>query len=250
MNFLQLSMSGLFIGVMSCPVFAEGNKNPQVNGVGLGGTRVIYPASSKGVTLRVDNSADHPFLVKSTVLDENRHEHEEAPFIVTPPLFRLDGGQRNTLNIIRTGGDFPVDRESMNWLCVQSISPEADSVWAGGNKEGAGRDKISASMRLLPSSCIKLLVRPDVVQGNPVDVADKVSWSISGKTVIASNPTPFYMNIGHIAFNGKKIKMDRSYIPPFSEGKFISPGNEIKGTVKWTVIGDYGEEREKTAVVK
>ncbi|EBU3912551.1 fimbria/pilus periplasmic chaperone [Salmonella enterica] len=248
MNFLQSGISCLFIGVISFSVFAEGNNTPQVNGVGLGVTRVIYPSSSKGVTLRVDNSTDFPFLVKSTVLDENRHEG--AAFIVTPPLFRLDGGQRNTLQITRTGGDFPGDRESMNWLCVQSISPEADSVWAGGKKEGAGPDKISASMRLLPSSCIKLLVRPGVIKGNPVDVADKVSWSISGKTVMASNPTPFYMNIGHVDFNGKKITMERSYIPPFSEEKFISPVNEIRGTVKWTVIGDYGEEREKIATVK
>lgn len=248
MNLLQLSISGLLMGVMSCPAFADGNNNQQINGVGLSVTRVIYPPGSRGVTLRVDNPADHPFLVKSTVLDENRHGG--AAFIVTPPLFRLDSGQRNTLTITRTGGNYPADRESMNWLCVQSVSPEADSVWAGGNKDGAGRDKVSASIRLLPSSCIKLLVRPEVVQGNPADVADKVSWRISGKTVTASNPTPFYMNISQLSFNGKKIKMDRSYIPPFSEEKFPLSGNEIKGTVKWTVIGDYGEEREKTAAVK
>ncbi|EHI3950318.1 TPA: molecular chaperone [Salmonella enterica subsp. enterica serovar Birkenhead] len=83
-----------------------------------------------------------------------------------------------------------------------------------------------------------------------MDVADKVSWSVSGKTITATNPTPFYMNTSQASFNGKKLKMDKSYIPPFSDEKYPLPGNEIKGTVTWSVIGDYGETREKTFSVK
>ncbi|MEX9584473.1 fimbrial biogenesis chaperone [Proteus vulgaris] len=251
MNLLRLSLSGLLIGVMSCPSLADGNNQQQVGqagGVGLSATRVIYPLGSRSVTLRVDNPADYPFLVKSTVQDESLRE--KGPFIVTPPLFRLDSGQHNTLTITRTGGNYPNNRESMNWLCVQSVPPEADSVWVDGNEADAGRDKVSARIRLLPSSCIKLLVRPEAIQGQPVDVADNVSWHISGKTLTANNPTPFYMNISQLTFNGTKIQMGKRYIPPFSEERFPLSGNETKGTIKWTVIGDYGEEQEKTATVK
>ncbi|HFW0074994.1 TPA: molecular chaperone, partial [Salmonella enterica subsp. enterica serovar Saintpaul] len=92
--------------------------------------------------------------------------------------------------------------------------------------------------------------RPETLQETPVDVADKVSWSVSGKTITATNPTPFYMNISQASFNGKNLTMDKSYIPPFSDEKYPLPGNEIKGTVTWSVIGDYGETREKTFSVK
>ncbi|EMW0450048.1 fimbria/pilus periplasmic chaperone, partial [Salmonella enterica] len=185
-------------------------------------------------------------LIKSVVLDESTKK--AAPFIVTPPLFRLDGGRRNAIKITRTGGDYPADRESLNWLCVQSIPPEPDAAWAEGKKEGGA--KASVNVQLSLNSCIKLLVRPDAVHGNPVDGADKVSWTIKGKDITASNPTPFYMNVSRATVNGKKLNMERSYIPPFSDEKYALPeGVMAKATIQWTVVGDYGEKKEKTVTV-
>ncbi|EAO9968738.1 molecular chaperone [Salmonella enterica] len=234
-------VSGILISGMSCMALADDS------GVSLGATRVIYPSDSKGVTLSVDNKAGNPFLIKSVVLDESTKK--AAPFVVTPPLFRLDGGRRNAIKITRTGGDYPADRESLNWLCVQSIPPEPDAAWDEGKKEGGGA-KASVSVQLSLNSCIKLLVRPDAVQGNPVDVADKVSWTIKGKDITASNPTPFYMNVSRATVNGRKLNMERSYIPPFSDEKYSLPeGVMAKATIQWTVVGDYGEQKEKTVMV-
>ncbi|EDS7589095.1 molecular chaperone [Salmonella enterica subsp. diarizonae] len=244
-QFQTLIISGLIfsgLGLSGSAVSSE-NKDNNGGGVNLGASRLIYPSDKKGIILRVNNTADHPFLVKSEVMDESMQH--EAPFIVTPPLFRLDGGQHNTLSITRTGGDFPVDRESINWLCVQSIPPEPDSVWAE-----TGRDNISVTSRLLPGICIKLFVRPDVAHGNSLDVADKVTWTIEGKTVTASNPTPFYINISKASVNGKKIKIDKTYIPPFSEEKYPLPDGVVKNSiVKWTVVGDYGENKDEKTVL-
>lgn len=216
-------------------------------GVSLGATRVIYPSESRAVTLSVKNSADNPFLIKSVVLDESTKQ--TAPFIVTPPLFRLDGGRSNAVKITRTGGSYPSDRESINWLCVQSIPPEPDAAWAEDKKED-GAVRASVNVQLSLNNCIKLFVRPGSVRGNPVDVADKVSWAIKGKNVTASNPTPFYMNISKVSVNGKKLDIKRSYIPPFSEEKYLLPKDIMpKATIKWTVVGDYGEKKEKIVMV-
>ncbi|HFW3777499.1 TPA: molecular chaperone [Salmonella enterica subsp. enterica serovar Thompson] len=210
MNYLKPGASVLMFVCLSSLAFAGEDNGQQVNSISLGTTRVIYPAGSRGVPLTVSNQASHPFLVKSVVLDEGMQH--DAPFIVTPPLFRLDGGQRNTLTITRTGGRFPADREAMSWLCVQSIPPEADSSWVEDKKGSTGHGKVSVRVRLLPRSCIKLFVRPETLQGTPVDVADKVSWSVSGKTITATNPTPFYMNISQASFNGKNLKMGSVWI--------------------------------------
>lgn len=245
-----LVVSGFVFFGVSCAVMADENNPRPVDGVEPGATRVIYPSDSKGVTLRVNNTADHPFLVKSVVLDESMQH--EAPFIITPPLFRLDGGQRNTLNITRTGGNFPPDRESINWVCVQSIPPEPDAAWAEDKsaKDSPDRNKPSVTVQTLPNNCIKLLVRPGTVQGSPVDMADKVKWATEGRKITASNPTPFYINISKISVNGKNIKMGKTYIPPFSEEKYPLPERVVKNsTVKWVVLGDYGEEKEKTGTV-
>ncbi|MFK8995831.1 molecular chaperone [Enterobacter sp. 04-C-04-SI-ECC] len=69
----------------------------------VGGTRLIYNGNDNEASLPVSNSRDAvPYLIQSWVeLGENAKE--KVPFIVTPPLFRLDGGHENTLRIIYTG---------------------------------------------------------------------------------------------------------------------------------------------------
>lgn len=248
MNYLQLCISSLVLGSLSLPSLAAGNPGSANGGGELGASRLIYPAEGRGVTLSVSNHADHPFLISSSVLDESTGN--DAPFVVTPPLFRLDGGQRNILTVTRTGGNFPADREALNWMCVRFIPPDADSAWNEDGKDKHGKEEVSVDVKVVSGNCIKLMVRPAAVQGSPVEMADKVTWSVKGKDLTANNPTPFYMNIGQALFNGKTIKVGRGYIPPFSEEKYALPGNEIKGTVKWSVIGDYGEEKEKTVTVK
>ncbi|EAN8329755.1 fimbria/pilus periplasmic chaperone [Salmonella enterica] len=220
----------------------------QSSGVTLSATRVIYPLNAKGASLGVTNPQDYPVLVKATVLDEE--QKKDAPFIITPPLFRLDGGQQNSLSIARTGGNYPADRESLNWICVQGIPPEPDSAWSGDDKAGTDKKKMSMNVQIIISSCIKMLVRPEGVNGNPLSVADKVSWKVSGKTLTAANPTPFYMNVSSLTFNGAKLDMARGYIPPFAEEKISLPsGAAAKGALKWEVIGDYGEKKEQTVQI-
>lgn len=247
---LQLMIvSSLILLHPSGSVFAAENNTGAPDGVGLGASRVIYPSGSRGVSLKVNNTADNPFLVKSEVLDESGQH--EAPFIVTPPLFRLDGGQSQALSIVRTGGDFPADRESINWVCVSSIPPEPDSAWDD-SKRDAGKEKIAVAIRMLPVRCVKLFVRPSGVRGNSLDAANKVTWTIKGGAVVSSNPTPFYINISEASVEGKKLKMGKSYIPPFSEERYLLPHGIAKSNsvVRWSVIGDYGEEKEKTVTVK
>lgn len=244
---LRLITKIVWLTLISHSVLAtEGNVSSLSPGVTLGATRVIYPLNGKGVSLSVTNPHDFPVLVMSSVQDEA--QKKEASFVITPPLFRLDGGQRNALNITRTGGDYPADRESINWICVQGIPPEPDSAWAGDEKQGtSGKSRVSMNVQVIVSSCIKLFVRPESVSGNPVGMADKVSWKVSGKSITATNPTAFYMNISSVSFNGAKLNMSRSYIPPFSEEKIMLPsGAATGGTLKWEVIGDYGEKKERT----
>ncbi|EHO3245598.1 fimbria/pilus periplasmic chaperone, partial [Escherichia coli] len=88
----------------------------------LGATRVVYNPDSAGETLTVINDQDYPMLVQSEVLAED--QKGAAPFVVIPPLFRLDALQSSRLRIVRTGGDFPSDRESLQWVCVKGIPPK------------------------------------------------------------------------------------------------------------------------------
>lgn len=121
---------------------------------------MIYSLESPGATLTVINNHNYPMLVQSVVLTEGKQKY--APFIVTPPLFRLDALQSSRLKVIRTGGDFPNDRESIQWLCVKGIPPKEDDKWAEDQKI---INKVSLHVQFSINNCVKLFIRPESVKG-------------------------------------------------------------------------------------
>ncbi|EGA2769291.1 hypothetical protein H5K18_003771 [Salmonella enterica] len=58
------------------------------------------------------------------------------------------------------------------------------------------------------------------------------------------------MNISWASVNGKKLKMDKTYIPPFSEEKYPLPEGVVKNNaISWSVVGDYGEEKKILSIL-
>lgn len=213
----------------------------------VGATRVIYSTESSGATLTVQNVQDYPMLVKSTVYAEDKTT--AAPFIVTPPLFRLDGQQQSRVRIVRTGGDFAKDRETLQWLCVTGIPPQADDEWAKKNGQVVKPSQATINVQISVSSCIKLLVRPSSVKGSSTDVASSLVWQRQGGKLKVTNPTPFYMNLQSASVGGKKID-GLDYVPPRGEREFMLPKGAA-GEVKWQLITDFGgESRPYTSALK
>lgn len=202
----------------------------------LGATRVVYNPDLSGEKLTVINDHDYPMLVQSEVLAED--QKSRAPFVVTPPLFRLDALQSSRLRIVRTGGSFPGDRESLQWVCVKGIPPKEDDKWAEEANKSKLADKVSLQVQLSVSSCIKLFVRPPSVKGHPEDVAGNVTWQKAGNKLKGNNPTPFYINLSELKMGGKEVK-ERHYIAPFSSYEYPLPAGAT-GRVQWQVITDCG----------
>ncbi|RJT41142.1 fimbrial biogenesis chaperone [Rahnella woolbedingensis] len=195
-----------------------------VGGVTIGGTRLIYNGGKKEASLNVTNTDTNPYLIQSWAETQNGGA-EKAPFIVTPPLFRLEGNQQNLLRIVRTGGNLPEDRESLYWLNIKSIP-------AGSKKEGANTLQIAVKTR------IKLLYRPQALKGMPEEVTNKLTWSQSGTRLTVNNPTPFVMNFQQVKVGGREIK-DITYVLPMTQAIFTTPVN-VSGPVSWKLISDYG----------
>ena len=211
--------------------------NTQSFSVRLGAMRVIYNPASVGETLAITNPQDYPILVQSQAFAEDMKT--KAPFVVTPPLFRLDGQQQSRLRIVRIGGYFAEDRESLQWWCVRGIPPKAGDAWA---KEQNGKavveKKVSLNIQMSINSCIKLFVRPECMKGHPDDVAASLAWHRQGNQLKAVNNTPFYMNLTSLKVGGVDVH-DIHYIPPFSTYTFALPRGAA-GKVSWVVINDYG----------
>ncbi|EGT5682895.1 molecular chaperone [Cronobacter turicensis] len=194
-------------------------------GVIVGGTRVVYQSDKKEASVPVTNNDDINYLIQSWV-DTDATGAAKAPFMVTPPLFRLDAHQDNTLRVVRTGGNLPEDRESLYWLNIKSIPSAA-------KKEGVNRLQIAIKTR------IKLMYRPASINGKPDDVANMLKWHTEGNTLVVENPTSFYMNFNNISINGNNLN-DINFAVPKGESRFQLAKGMKHGTLSWTIINDFG----------
>ncbi|HCR3984980.1 TPA: fimbria/pilus periplasmic chaperone [Kluyvera ascorbata] len=193
-------------------------------GVIVGGTRVIYNGEKKETSISVKNPDKSSFLIQSWS-DAGESSADKSPFMVTPPLFRLGGGQENTLRIIRTGGNLAEDRESLYWLNIKSIP-------ATEKKDNVNTLQIAVKTR------IKLIYRPQSLTQQPEDLTGKLSWQRSGNKLTVSNPTAYYMNFSTLKVGTSTVK-DATYVAPMSSASFSIP-NGASGDVSWTLINDFG----------
>lgn len=248
-KYIALVYTAAVVGVCSCllPMRAVAmNVSATEFSVSLDATRLIYDPASAGATLTVTNPQDYPMLVQSKVLDEAMVQ--KAPFIVTPPLFRLDGLQQNKLRIVRTGGTFAPDRETLQWLCVKAIPPQSDDAWA---QAGPQAKTVQMNLQLSVNACLKLLVRPGSIKGRPVDVAHQLAWQQKGQQLTVRNPTPFYMNFSSVRLGGVAVG-ELDYVAPLSHKTVtVAHKGSAKAVVQWKVINDFGDvSQEYRADVK
>jgi P pilus assembly chaperone PapD len=194
-------------------------------GVVVGGTRLIYDGAKKESSLSVSNPDNVPYLIQSWV-ETTGGGAEKAPFIVTPPLFRLDGGQQNVLRVVRAGGDLPSDKESLYWMNIKSIP-------------SAQKETNQNTLQIAVKTRIKLIYRPQGLKGTPEEVTGKLSWQRSGNSLQVTNPTPFYMNFQEVKVAGKEVK-EATYVAPGGTASFALPAGVSGGSVSWKLISDYG----------
>lgn len=67
------------------------------SGVVVDSTRHLYKEGAREISANIENKDDTPYLIKSWV--EASEGTKDSFFMVTPPLFRLEGKQTNTVRV-------------------------------------------------------------------------------------------------------------------------------------------------------
>lgn len=195
-------------------------------GVIVGGTRVIYDGDKKEAGISIENPDASPYLVQSWIENE-AGQSDKSHFIVTPPLFRLDGNQKNTLRIMQAAQSLPGDRETLFWLNIKSI-PNADP------------SRANNTLQLAVNTRIKLIYRPSVLKGSsPEQASTRLKWSRVGRNLTVNNPTPYYINFQAISVGGHAVG-NVTYVAPNATATFALPAEMRGDKVEWKVISDYG----------
>ncbi|HID0997195.1 TPA: fimbrial biogenesis chaperone [Enterobacter roggenkampii] len=192
-------------------------------GVIIGGTRVVYDGNKKEASIDVNNPDKTPYLIQSWVETLNGGA-EKAPFIITPPLYRLDGGQQNIERVVVIG-NLPQDKESLYWLNIKAIpsAPKKDNT-----------------LQIAIKTRIKLIYRPAGLKSQqPQELSHQLTWRRNGNQLQVTNPTSYVINFNEISLGGKKIE-NVSYVLSGESMNFTLPAGANSTSVNYKVINDYG----------
>lgn len=210
-------------------------------GITINGTRVVYPAAQREVSLSMVNNGKEARLIQAWVDTgdaSQRPETSKAPFLVTPPMARVNPGNGQTLRIMFTGADLPQDRETVFWLNVMEIPPKPNAA-AGGDQN---------YLQMAVRSRLKLFFRPKGLTGSVDKAVDQLSWRVTkqgdGYMAECTNGTPFNVSFSDIRFKSTPAmkSMSKGGMCPAMGSKTLpvigSP--DASNTLVVSVINDYG----------
>lgn len=209
----------------------------------IGGTRVVFPAQDGEVTVRLTNDNTVPALVEAWIDRGDEHstpDKVDTPFLITPPLFRMEAHKDQSLRILATPATLPADRESLFWLNVLEIPPKPTGAAV------AGKNLLQFAIR----SRLKLFYRPADLPGDPLKAPGQVTWKAvadgTGYALEVRNPTPY-----HITIVQASLKIgDKSYA---SDSGMVDPSGTLRLKIKglasapaagtpiaYDIVNDYG----------
>ncbi|MBP5059146.1 fimbrial biogenesis chaperone [Pseudomonas chlororaphis] len=99
-------------------------------GVVITGTRLVYPAGEREITVKLDNNGTTPSLVQSWVDSgdvASSPTQSTAPFVLSPPVFRIDPSKGQSMRLMFSGAALPQEHESVFWLNVLEIPPKGQA---------------------------------------------------------------------------------------------------------------------------
>ena len=129
-------------------------------GVVITGTRLVYPAGQKEITVKLNNNGLHPALVQAWVDTgdiKSSPTSSKAPFVLSPPVSRIDPSKGQSLRLMFTGAPLASDKESVYWLNILEIPPKAEGP--------VDLNVLQMAFR----SRIKVFYRPDGPPGSATD---------------------------------------------------------------------------------
>lgn len=206
------------------------------------GTRVIYPQQQREVNIQLSNDGNKPSLIQAWIDngDANTSFNKiSVPFVLTPPIVRVEPDTGQTLRLTWTGTPLPQDKESLFWLNVLDIPPKSGSVTDANLLQMAIRSRL------------KVFFRPPALSAAGAnkafyDLRWKRSPSSPASALVIDNPSGYFINISSIIIehHEKNIKsLQSQMISPGGSAEFRFPSLPAvinDAALRYEVINDYG----------
>ena len=191
MSLLFITRSFLLISILYLSSFST------LASIVINGTRVIYPAEANEISIKLDNKGEKPVLVQSWIDNGDPKANPsniQVPFILTPPINRVNAQTSQTLRLSYTGDKLPKNKESIFWLNVLEIPAKTKNI--------DNKNQLQMAFR----TRIKLFFRPKGLKGQANNAIKNTTWKKTTKGIIVNNPTPFYISLSDLEIKVKKKK--------------------------------------------
>ena len=224
------------------------------------GTRIIYSAPAREVSVQIKNVGNVPSLIQ-VWLDRGDDTAQpgspqaQTPFVLTPPIARLEPTRGQTIRLMYSSEEIlPADRESLFYFNLLDIPPKPSSD----GEEVQQRNMLQLAVR----SRLKLFYRPEALKTMSSAAAWKqLTWhllpSANNSDTLAielGNPTPFYVNLQRaVALKSSAVSVESEspalveavMLAPFSTSRFAVPPAAYSITqadtgLRLQIINDYG----------
>jgi len=207
------------------------------------GTRFIYPSDAKHINLQLSNEDAHPNIVQAWADIDNPlsdPETADAPFIITPPMFRMEPKTGQTVRMMLISDDLPQDRESIFYLNILQIPPRLT--------EHADRNQMLVMLR----NRLKMFYRPPSIIGKVSDLGSQLRFHVTQEgqdwPINAHNPTDYYATLmaGEVQAGDRILVLNAEMLAPFSQGKWriakagLLPDLPLR--IRAALVDDYGAQ--------
>ena len=200
-------------------------------------SRVIYNSENKAATLSLKNNSTKPYIVQTWLEPgEDKTAPVKVPFIVTPPLIKIESQKESVLRFIYSGSGLPTDRESQVWINIQEIPPKPEN---------------ENTLQLAVRSKIKLFYRPQQIEADLPAAVKKLQWYVENGTLKLKNNSPLFITIGDLKLgnNSAPIRnMNQDMVPPYQTIDVLANVSKDVKSIQYTYINDYGGNTEMPVV--
>ncbi|WP_387464755.1 molecular chaperone [Photorhabdus sp. RM323S] len=202
--------------------------------------------SPGGVTLSMTNHTAQGYLVQGFVSpmdpDTGRFDTKTGqvpPFVVLPPLKRIEAGGKFLFRLRQLGKPLPQDRESAFVVSLRAIPGVAVPDISGAPASSHRSDRASQVQVALQMN-IRLFYRPQGVPARDnATVAKQVKFSRQGTQLRVENPTPYFLTFSVLKVGTQHADdhTRQTMVPPKGIQTY-SFTTGIQGPLIWRFPGD------------
>lgn len=223
-------------------------------GVVINGTRIVFNAKDKESTVQLKNNGSNPYLLQLWIDAGNPNANPgevNVPFLIIPPVVRIDPEKGQTVRIMATKPDLPQDRESIFWFNMLEIPPNPQVMKSG-----------NTHMQLAFRTRIKMFYRPDNLTPTPLQSYKDIKITLQSGNIKVTNHTPYYMTFSKVEIRKSKGAEVLASVKNFPQ-RIVKPKSEMTfpltrkksenlngATVIYSVINDYGEETTNEQILQ